>query len=25
MWLTGRLMPDFKTIAGFRRANGTAW
>ena len=24
MWLTGRLMPDFKTIADFRRDNGTA-
>src|ERR1700688_5086176 len=24
MWLTGRLMPDFKTIADFRRANGPA-
>jgi hypothetical protein len=23
MWLTGRLAPDFKTIAGFRRDNGT--
>jgi len=22
MWLTGRLSPDFKTIADFRRANG---
>ncbi|WP_431824454.1 IS1182 family transposase [Burkholderia sp. F1] len=22
MWLTGRLAPDFKTIAGFRRDNG---
>jgi transposase len=22
MWLTGRLAPDFKTIAGFRRENG---
>jgi transposase len=22
MWLTGRLTPDFKTIADFRRANG---
>jgi transposase len=22
MWLTGRLMPDFKTIAEFRRKNG---
>jgi hypothetical protein len=21
-WLTGRLMPDFKTIAGFRKDNG---
>ena len=24
MWLTGRLMPDFKTIADFRRNNGPA-
>ena len=24
MWLIGRLMPDFKTIANFRRANGQA-
>ncbi len=24
MWLTGRLMPDFKTIANFRRDNGKA-
>jgi hypothetical protein len=24
MWLTGRLMPDFKTIANFRKANGEA-
>ena len=24
MWLTDRLMPDFKTIADFRRDNGTA-
>jgi transposase len=24
IWLTGRLMPDFKTIADFRRANGPA-
>jgi transposase len=24
MWLTGRLVPDFKTIADFRRANGFA-
>jgi transposase len=24
MWLTGRLMPDFKTIANFRRDNGRA-
>ena len=24
MWLTGRLVPDFKTIADFRRANGAA-
>ena len=24
MWLTERLMPDFKTIADFRRDNGTA-
>jgi transposase len=23
MWLTGRLMPDFKTIADFRRDSGT--
>jgi transposase len=23
MWLTGRLVPDFKTIADFRRENGT--
>jgi len=23
MWLTGRLVPDFKTIADFRRNNGT--
>jgi transposase len=23
MWLTGRLAPDFKTIADFRRDNGT--
>lgn len=23
MWLTGRLAPDFKTIGGFRRDNGT--
>lgn len=22
MWLTGRLSPDFKTIADFRRQNG---
>ncbi len=22
MWLTDRLAPDFKTIAGFRRDNG---
>jgi transposase len=22
MWLTGRLVPDFKTIAEFRRSNG---
>jgi transposase len=22
MWLTGRLMPDFKTIANFRKGNG---
>ena len=22
MWLTGRLAPDFKTIANFRRDNG---
>src|SRR5687767_1110888 len=24
MWLTGRLAPDFKTIADFRRDNGLA-
>jgi transposase len=24
MWLTGRLAPDFKTIANFRQANGAA-
>jgi transposase len=24
MWLTGRLMPDFKTIADFRKNNGKA-
>src|ERR1700688_2714377 len=24
MWLTGRLAPDFKTIAAFRRDNGAA-
>src|SRR5437867_2681791 len=24
MWLTGRLMPDFKTIANFRKNNGPA-
>ena len=24
IWLTGRLMPDFKTIADFRRDNGEA-
>ncbi|WP_046861669.1 transposase, partial [Microvirga massiliensis] len=24
MWLTGRLMPDFKTVADFRRDNGPA-
>jgi transposase len=24
MWLTGRLMPDFKTIANFRKNNGSA-
>lgn len=24
MWLTGRLMPDFKTIASFRKDNGKA-
>src|SRR5476649_553827 len=24
IWLTGRLTPDFKTIADFRRDNGTA-
>jgi hypothetical protein len=23
MWLTGRLAPDFKTIADFRRDKGT--
>ena len=23
MWLTGHLAPDFKTIADFRRDNGT--
>jgi len=23
MWLTGRLAPDFKTIAEFRTANGS--
>jgi transposase len=23
MWLTGRLTPDFKTIADFRKDNGT--
>jgi len=23
MWLTGRLAPDFKTIADFRTANGS--
>ena len=23
MWLTGRLAPDFKTIANFRKDNGT--
>src|ERR1700694_4860162 len=23
IWLTGRLMPDFKTIADFRKDNGT--
>jgi hypothetical protein len=22
MWLTARLMPDFKTIANFRKDNG---
>jgi transposase len=25
MWLLGRLQPDFKTIANFRRENGTAF
>jgi transposase len=25
MWLTGRLMPDHKTIADFRKDNGGAW
>src|SRR5271167_3585236 len=25
MWLTGRLMPDFKTIADFRRDNVREW
>jgi transposase len=24
IWLTGRLMPDFKTIADFRKSNGAA-
>jgi hypothetical protein len=24
MWLTGKLAPDFKTIADFRRDNGEA-
>jgi transposase len=24
MWLTGRLAPDFKTIANFRKDNGAA-
>jgi transposase len=24
MWLTGRLSPDFKTIADFRKDNGSA-
>jgi len=24
VWLTGRLMPDFKTIADFRKDNGKA-
>jgi transposase len=24
MWLTGRLAPDFKTIADFRKDNGRA-
>jgi transposase len=24
MWLTGRLSPDFKTVADFRRNNGKA-
>ena len=24
MWLTGRLAPDFKTIADFRKDNGAA-
>jgi transposase len=24
MWLTGRLVPDFKTIADFRKDNGEA-
>ena len=24
MWLTGRLIPDFKTIANFRKDNGKA-
>lgn len=25
MWQTGRLMPDFKTIANFRKENTKAW
>jgi transposase len=25
MWLTGRLAPDFKTIADFRRDNAVGW
>ena len=25
IWLTGRLAPDFKTIADFRKNNGSAW
>jgi len=24
MWLTGRLVPDFETIADFRKDNGPA-